>query len=52
MTKKQIEREKIRMFDTGSNKRNKCRWVQLVEAEAPPKRRGRPSVTTKKRRRT
>jgi hypothetical protein len=52
MNQKQIEREKLRMFDTGSNKRNKSRWVQLIEAEQPPKRRGRPVRTTKKRRRT
>lgn len=50
MTK--IEREKIRMFDTGSQRRNKSRWVQLIEAERTPKRRGRPARTTKKARRT
>jgi hypothetical protein len=33
MTKKQIEKDMLRMFDTGSKKRNKLRWVQLVEAE-------------------
>jgi len=52
MTKNQIEKDKLRMFDTGSNKRNKSRWVQLIEAERQPKRRGQPKRTTKKRRRT
>lgn len=52
MTKKEIEREKLRMFATGSNKRHKSRWIALIDAERPPKRRGRPSATTKKRRRT
>jgi len=48
MTKKQIEKDMLRMFDTGSKKRNKLRWV---EAEGRDTRRGRPERTTKKPRR-
>lgn len=51
MTKKQIERDMLRMFDTGSKKRHKLRWVQLVEAEGRATRRGRPKRNVKKPRR-
>ena len=50
MTKKEIEREKLRMFDTGSRKRNPARWVELIEKERALKRRERPRKAKKPRR--
>lgn len=50
MTKKQIEREKLRMFDTGSRKRHPARWVALIEQERALKRRERPLKANKPRR--
>lgn len=50
MTRQEIEREKLRMFDTGSRKRHPARWVALIERERALKRRERPKSNKKTRR--